>query len=93
MFTDRFIEIIVTTFDGEAAKYKDQVDCDRLENRCKLNPFKIESYQEAIPIELDFSEENRNCTNIIMESGDTHLARMPVAEFEKLLNAWQKTNQ
>lgn len=93
MFTDRFIEFKITTFDGEAAKYKEPVDCDRLENICKINPFKIESHQEAIPIELDFAEENKSCTNIIMESGENHLARMTINEFEKLLNSWQSRNQ
>lgn len=92
-FTDRFIEITIATFDGSAAKYKNEEDCERLENRCKINPFKIESYQESIPIELEFSKENQVVTNIIMESGESHLAKIPIDQFEKLLNAWQNKNQ
>jgi hypothetical protein len=93
MFTDRFIEITVWIYDGEAAKFKDEKECERMPTACKINPFKIESYQQSIPIDLEFEEEGKVCTSIVMESGESHLARMTINEFEKILNAWQKQNQ
>lgn len=92
-FTDRFISVMVLIYDGEAAKYKDEKECDTIQTVVKTNPFKIESYQQSIPLNEEFCEEGKTTTNIVMESGESHLARMPIDEFEKLLNSWQKTNQ
>ena len=92
-FTDRFICATVLIYDGAAAKYKDEKDCETIPTIVKINPFKIESYQQSIPLNLDFSEESKTCTNVTMESGEEHLLRLPIDEFEKLLNSWQKTNQ
>jgi hypothetical protein len=70
-----------------------QEDCEELNCNAWINPFKIESYRESVPRELDLLPENLTETIISMDSGDTYRIYMTVIEFENLLIKHSQSNQ
>ncbi len=84
MFTERFLRVPVyqinRTNEEVTGKDGEMVPCIM-----KINPRRIESYNEAIP-RKDFRPDNKIWTSVHMESGDSFLIRMKMEKFEKLLN-------
>jgi hypothetical protein len=92
MFTERFLKvpcIVYNTYEEEITG-KHGKDCEMISVIKKINPTRIESYGEAVPLR-DFSKENKIWTTVCMQSGDEFIVRIPIAEFEKILNEHQKT--
>jgi len=85
--SNRFIEVSVLVYSSYEANILDKnphelecIGCIR-----KLNPDRIESYCEAIPLNY-FHEDNKCWTTVVMESGDEFIVSLPMSEFEKILN-------
>ena len=90
-FTDKFLEVDCFAYNNEESelynakqKESDLVRCKRL-----INPSRIESINEAIPL-YDFREDNAIWVNITMFSGNEFIVDMPLTEFKKLLNNFNK---
>jgi hypothetical protein len=81
-----FIEIPTVTYNSKEQELsnKQPDECELVELVKKVKSYSIESYREAIP-SGDFREDNKIWTEITMYSGDSFIANMTLAEFEKLL--------
>lgn len=82
----KYIEVPVLVYSSYEADILDKnphelqcIDCIR-----KINPARIESYCEAIPLN-EFSEDNKCWTTVVMESGDEFIVSLPMKEFELLV--------
>lgn len=64
---------------------KQPVDSDLIAVTRNINPARIESYSETIPLN-DYREDNKCWTSVVMFSGHDFIVDMTVIEFEKLLN-------
>lgn len=88
MFTDNFLELPFTTYDGKTQEITGAkiADVDKITQKIKIDIFQIESYEEAIPATHGFGEENLIATSVNMKSFHTFLVNMNISEFEKLVN-------
>lgn len=92
-FTDRFISIPIIVFDilEQELTDKPENECSSFQTFRKINPMRIESYQPAIPRDLDFDKSNLTTTSIIMYSGERVMAFMTCEELEELPNKFGNT--
>lgn len=90
-YTDRFIRLPCTIYNPEENELlnKSYKDSEKIEVMKIINPNRIESYGESIPVE-DFREDNKVWTNVTMQSGDDFIANITIEEFETILNNHQK---
>lgn len=87
MFTDRFIELPIKIFDEN---YKGMTGKEVLEDSwTKVNPMEISHYKPAYDDED--KGDNFNCTHVSMKNGDAFFIYLLPKDFEKILNAWNKT--
>jgi hypothetical protein len=91
MFTDRFLKVNCLVYDQteEDMMGKSYKDNKKIPVEKMINPMRIESFGEAIPIE-DFFEDNKIWTNVVMQSGIDFIVTMKMGDFSKLLNDHQK---
>ncbi len=85
-FTDRFIEVPVdlyNTTEAEMIGYTEETKTEP--SYMKINPFEIAYYR---PIEDD--DDNLTQTLITFKSGDSFHITLPIEEFEKRLNNFDK---
>ena len=85
----RFIEVPCITYDNweEDVMGKSQLDCVMIEIMKWIDPDRIESYGEAIPVK-GFKENNKIWTSITMQSGDNFIVNMPLPEFKELIKLY-----
>ncbi len=80
-FTDRFIKVPISIFN---VSVKEITGNEILEDSWfKFLPFELAGYR---PTYADDNERDQDHTLIILKSGDTTVANITPAEFEKLLN-------
>lgn len=91
-FTDRYIKVPAKLIDPKERELtnKNEDEYAELDIKVRINPYKIVSYRAAIPMELEFDEGNQICTSVDIEGGNGYLVYMPIEEFEKLLNSFDK---
>ncbi len=91
-FTDRYIKLPIKLFNSRDKELLDkkESECDMIDVYARVNPYKIISYRPAIPEEFTYEENNQVCTQVNIEDGDGYLVYLPIEEFEKLLNSFDK---
>jgi len=84
-----FIELPIIVYDKNEQEITNKAadECGLMEVIKKVRSSRIEGYSESIPLS-DFREDNKTWTDVVMESGDSFIVNMPLAEFEKLLIAY-----
>jgi len=83
-----YIKIPIRIYDSEEERTtgKHLTDCRAINIRVRIDPSRIESYYPCIPGNEEFARENMTGVYVNMHSGTRYVARMPITEFEKLLN-------
>jgi len=91
MFTDRFLKVPCLMYnpDEEELMGKSYKDTQKIRTIKMINPLRIESYGEAIPVD-DFYEGNKIWTCVNMQSGIDFIVTMAMDEFSKLINDFIK---
>lgn len=81
-----FIELPIIVYNGKEQEMtnKQPDECELIEVVRKVKVGHIESYEEAIP-KSDFREDNKIWTEVFMESGNSFIVNLTLAEFEKVL--------
>jgi hypothetical protein len=88
MFTDRFIKVPIILFDVKEHDLLDKEpwECDAITVMRRIDPERVQDYYACIPAGQQFEEDNLTVTEISMANGETFVIRMPIKEFETLLN-------
>src|SRR5688500_657684 len=79
-----FIELLCIIYSQKEKREKDVEpdECTLIEIVKKVNPDRIESYEEAVPTS-DFRDDNKIWTQVTTEGGDSFIVNMPLVDFEK----------
>lgn len=83
-FTDRFIRVPIHVFDKKIQELTGQAP--DIETWCAFNPMELSNYKPS----YDEGEPEVEITHMTLKNGYGALVYLPPAEFEKLLNDYQK---